>query len=95
MVATRHGLVPESASRNARLEAERADVAEAGKNLATKVASDHEDCVNASAKERRRGEMLRRCFNRKRVELRDRRIHCFGRVHPLDQRHRHIPHYPK
>ena len=34
---------------HSRLEAARADVAEAGKNPATQVASDHEDCVRASA----------------------------------------------
>ena len=53
-------MVPESASRNvsansssttSRLEAARADVAEAEKNLATQVASDHEDPVKTLAEE--------------------------------------------
>ena len=56
------------------LEAARADVAEAENNLATQVASDHEDPVELKTLAD---------ANRALVELRDRRIHGFKRVHPL------------
>ena len=43
---------------HSRLEAKRAGVVEAGKNPAANVASDHEDCVKASAKEPKASKVL-------------------------------------
>ena len=85
------------------LEAKRADLGETEKNLTTpvthqavsnrsctQVASDHENCVKASAKEPK---AWRGAANVLQPETfgAEGRIHCFGRVHLLVQRHRHIP----